>query len=66
MFDIFKEILSNLNKETKENLLNALKPFIKEMESQYNKQKDKDSFKAISLKMIIKTANDLYFFLDRQ
>ena len=65
MFDMFKEIVSNLSIETKDNLLNALKPFIKEMESQYKKQKDKDSFKAISLKMIIKTANELYVFLDR-
>lgn len=65
MFDMFKEIVSNLNKETKENLLNALKPFIKELESQYDKQRDKDSFIAISLKMIIKTANELYVFLDR-
>ena len=63
MFDMFKEITSKLGAETKENLESALVPFIKELETQYAKQVDKDSIKAHVLKMTIKTANELYLML---
>lgn len=63
MFNVVKEIIGNLEPAIKNNLLSALKPFIKELESMYNEQKNKDSNKARILKMIIKTANELYLLL---
>lgn len=62
MFDIIKEIANNMKPQTKENLLNALTPFIKELESMY-KELDEDSNKARIIRMIIKTANELYLLL---
>ena len=62
MFDIIKEIANNMKPQTKENLLNALTPFIKELESMY-KELDEDSNKAHIIRMIIKTANELYLLL---
>ena len=62
MFDIVKEIANNMKPQTKENLLNALTPFIKELESMY-KELDEDSNKARIIRMIIKTANELYLLL---
>lgn len=62
MFDIIKEIANNMKPQTKENLLNALIPFIKELESMY-KELDEDSNKARIIRMIVRTANELYLLL---
>lgn len=62
MFDIIKEIANNMKPQTKENLLNALTPFIKELESMY-KELDEDSNKARIIRMIVRTANELYLLL---